>query len=339
MANTIDFYDVLGLEHDCDKKAIKKRYRSLTKKYYPDKKGGDRELFELITTAYNILIDPKKRKEYDDICELSKQTIHTHQGLKTHSKNYYKAQKSSSVKKTKVEIEAELERMKIEFDKKNKINRNDMDAISEDDMNKRLDDMELFREQQEIECTHDKLFDKNNFNLSSFNAVFDKMKKKEKNGTFGTMTVHHGDPDGWNTDGINYSSYETSYDKLYAENDGNDLGLECEDFSNFNDSVDHVELTKEDIENLQGVEYTEGHNTVTKEYTKSLNEFIKNREMETRKLHGMSMDQFQEGTGSYGIFDQVGIDFNSQTAKIMNENSEDIQKRYQRLLNERTVTI
>ena len=43
---------------------MKKAYRKLALKNHPDK-GGDLKKFQSITEAYEILKDPKKRKNYD----------------------------------------------------------------------------------------------------------------------------------------------------------------------------------------------------------------------------------------------------------------------------------
>ena len=63
-----DYYKILGLTPDADKKAIKKAFRQLAKKYHPDLNPGDAaaaEQFKLINEACQILSDDSKRARYD----------------------------------------------------------------------------------------------------------------------------------------------------------------------------------------------------------------------------------------------------------------------------------
>lgn len=62
-----DYYDVLGVPHDADAKAIKDAFRKLAMKYHPDRnKSPDAEAkFKEIAEAYAILSDPGKRADYD----------------------------------------------------------------------------------------------------------------------------------------------------------------------------------------------------------------------------------------------------------------------------------
>lgn len=63
----MNFYDILGISNNASKKDIKKAYLILAKKYHPDKSNDpdSKEKFQEIHTAYEILYDDDKRKEYD----------------------------------------------------------------------------------------------------------------------------------------------------------------------------------------------------------------------------------------------------------------------------------
>ncbi len=66
--NKRDFYEILGVQRDADKKEIKKAYRQLAMKYHPDRNPGDKsaeEKFKEATEAYSVLADDKKRSRYD----------------------------------------------------------------------------------------------------------------------------------------------------------------------------------------------------------------------------------------------------------------------------------
>ena len=63
-----DYYKVLGVTAKTPKTELKKKYRELAKKYHPDSNEGSKEAedkFKIVSEAYEILSDSKKRKEYD----------------------------------------------------------------------------------------------------------------------------------------------------------------------------------------------------------------------------------------------------------------------------------
>jgi curved DNA-binding protein len=61
-----DPYKILGVSKESDQKEIKSHFRTLARKYHPDKPGGDESKFKEIQAAYEILSDPDKRSQYDD---------------------------------------------------------------------------------------------------------------------------------------------------------------------------------------------------------------------------------------------------------------------------------
>jgi molecular chaperone DnaJ len=64
----MDFYVILGLQSGATTTDIKRAYRRLARRYHPDINPGDRAaeaLFRRIAEAYETLIDPDRRRQYD----------------------------------------------------------------------------------------------------------------------------------------------------------------------------------------------------------------------------------------------------------------------------------
>ena len=59
-----DFYKILGITKNASKEEIKKSYRKLSMKHHPDR-GGNKEMFQKINEAYQILGDERKKMSYD----------------------------------------------------------------------------------------------------------------------------------------------------------------------------------------------------------------------------------------------------------------------------------
>ena len=65
-----DYYKTLGVEPSSTAKEITKAYRKLARDLHPDKNPGDsvaEEKFKEVASAYDVLGDDAKRKEYDEV--------------------------------------------------------------------------------------------------------------------------------------------------------------------------------------------------------------------------------------------------------------------------------
>jgi len=64
LSSNLDYYEILKVSKTATTEEIRSSYKNLAKQHHPDK-GGDKEKFQEIQTAYEILSDDNKKRQYD----------------------------------------------------------------------------------------------------------------------------------------------------------------------------------------------------------------------------------------------------------------------------------
>jgi len=62
----MDYYVVLGIGQDADEETIRSAFRALARRYHPDVGAGASTVeFQRAREAYETLVDPQRRRQYD----------------------------------------------------------------------------------------------------------------------------------------------------------------------------------------------------------------------------------------------------------------------------------
>ena len=175
--NFVDYYKVLNIDIEATSTEIKNSYLKLAKKHHPDhSNGGNCNLFQLICNAYECLYNKDKRKEYD-LIYLKRSFDELKDDNLVKFKGEFNEFVSTSVKplsKDKIdEIFSEIFKDTDELKEK---------KFNDSELEKRLVDISLERETQDIETKDDsikELLEKDK--EIDLNDVFEYKKSKTEN--------------------------------------------------------------------------------------------------------------------------------------------------------------
>lgn len=92
MQNVRNYYEILGITKNASSEEIKKAYRTLARRYHPDRNPGNKaaeEKFKDINEAYEVLSDSSKRSQYDQFSKVwSKRNFGGRNGKSTSVNNF-----------------------------------------------------------------------------------------------------------------------------------------------------------------------------------------------------------------------------------------------------------
>ena len=306
----VDLYELLDIEIDARPEEIKKAYLKLSKIHHPDH-GGNNDMFQEITKAYEILHAKDTRKEYD-LYFLKKNMDKSEIDDLLRFKNEYKNFINSNTKPISEDKLSEL--YKTLFDNNNNVE----EVMEEKELNKRINDINLERETMDIEIEDDTLFKmtKEN-NTNTVNDVFEYIKynkegTKEKNNESRIIENNVSTLDTLPITNINYHS---------LDNDN----LESTLYSSIQSSnllYDNFSYDVEDIHNLN---------------INDLNEWKKTKGVD-KKLSTKDIDNYldKRKKEENDIFSNVASELNiKKTSKFLQNTyvSEDIQSNDKTLIN------
>lgn len=302
-----NLYQILGLSIDVCKEPncnelIHKAYIKKAKLCHPDKHPGRKdmeELFELITSAYDILRDEKQRTEYNHKLSIWKQTANDFFDLKKGSNEYAKIGYNHKKKLP----DQEFREMMKSLDAKHGFDPSKMnEPISLHDTSKKLHELTKIRSEQDMELKPEKIFDNEAFDLRKFNAAFDLIHKNDE-----SIIPYKGVPIAWGdgSTSTDYCSFN-NLDDLYDNNDEEDAHL-YQKYSNTKiEPQTKIRITKEDIENLEGADYVDGHKFLDEKYYHDIKSKLRSREMDTKNFGKMKYNDFkQDDFAGYGISDKL----------------------------------
>ena len=173
----IDYYNMLEIDIQATPEQIRSSYIKLAKKFHPDQ-GGHPEKFQMICKAYECLYNKETRKTYD-LLYLKKSYEEINEDEFFRFRNDFK---QFEVSNKKVVTEDKLtEIMNEVFKDKDNFNEK---ALNNKDIEKRLNDISMERENQDIEYNNDKIKTIIEENEIKINDIYDynmHMNKKSGN--------------------------------------------------------------------------------------------------------------------------------------------------------------
>lgn len=326
----IDLYNILEIESDATPEKIKKEYLRLSKKHHPDQ-GGNSELFQEVTRAYEILYNKDTRKEYDlyylkkNMDELDGNDL---MKLKTEHEEFIKINNKPMTKEKLDEIYNNIFQDRVELKE---------EKLEETELNKRLNDINLERENVDIDSLDNRLFNmikESNSNLT-VNDVYEYIKMKNKNENKEIILNSINTLDTLPNYNLNYSSLMDDvdstnyglniYDAIYKDNDITKENIEIdklnlEEINNWrNKKIQDIRLSSEDIDSFLK-KRKEEEDEICNKVELNLNKDIKQVEKFLKNNHIKeeieSSTEISKETTIFDYMDDVNDSINTKKSNI-----------------------
>lgn len=327
---TINFYEIMGVEPTATMKDIRKQYAKLVMKYHPDKNPDthDTSLFELIQRAYETIGNEQKRKEYDFyVNNVEKARDSDFISMKAKFKEFNELAENEKKSKTKEQVKIDFDRAFNEMDARVKLDRTRLnEKLTQDEIKKRMSDLALQREQEDIELAPTRVFDPKNFNIGKFNAMFDAYK--ESGGMGGEMTRHE--------DVGAFNGFNAGYTGVGGFNGGafDDTEAETSMFGKVNFGHENRLNMNKLRETVGEASYVHGHRSGrdTDDYQKSLRELMARHEKERDELIKQDVDKFDTSNKKFQFMHEIGVTDNMLDWENNDEDNENLVEMAKRLL-------
>lgn len=309
-----DIYKITGTSPEDSQNTINKKCAEKLKMYHPDRHSElikkipedkrAKELkkldiqFKLLRDADSILRDPVKRKYYD----LQKKAIQSKNFVaqKQSFDDFINLQKSKISEQSKALAENDYKITSLTLDQKHGFDRKKFEevALTEEETHRRLSDLEIGRNQDEIEFVPNNKFENKAWNNKDFNKLFvrNKLKetKKNKKEEKDKSIIVWEDIGAANDFGMGgateYVSIDHNYEDLYADVNFSgsslyaskmDSDIESDTNSN-SDEFDTIDLV--DMDELDGYKFNK--EDISNRYSQMMDRRnLEEKEYDNREMH------------------------------------------------------
>ena len=331
-----DIYKLVGASPDDSNDVIKRKCTEKLARYHPDKTKKillavpekdrakkQKELllqYKLIRDAYSTLRDPEKRKFYD----LQRKTMDSKNFLKQKNsfEEFVKLQDSEISEQSRENAKNAFKLGFLDLDKKHNFDRKALDdkPMSKKESSKKLEDLMMERENQDIEYAQDNMFEGRAFDQKEFNRQWEKNKRREERKRSGGKGGASGDGSMILWDGISasndlglggatdYVSITSDYGDLYSTDKHNSSLFASKMDSDVETDSDYESPSEDDID----VSYVDDYNK-GKELTMKRFEELQG----SRKLEDETYDKREFNDKSWGSVMKNPFNISAQFGNIM----------------------